>query len=111
MDCTILESIKRLLWYLIQFSSKSQEEVAAIKVQTAFRGYLGRRALRALRGLVRLKSLVEGPTTKWETANALKCMQALSQVQSQISCRRIRILEENRAVMQKNAKELKSFEC
>ncbi|KAM3250212.1 hypothetical protein P3L10_004281 [Capsicum annuum] len=63
----------------------------------------------ALRGLVRLKSLVDGPTTKRETANALKCMQTLSQVQSQISCRRIRMLEENRAIMQKNVKELKSL--
>ncbi|PHT89211.1 hypothetical protein T459_04324 [Capsicum annuum] len=68
-----------------------------------------RRALMALRGLVRLKSLVDGPTTKRETANALKCMQTLSQVQSQISCRRIRMLEENRAIMQKNVKELKSL--
>ncbi|PHU25263.1 Protein IQ-DOMAIN 1 [Capsicum chinense] len=72
-------------------------------------GNLARRALMALRGLVRLKSLVDGPTTKRETANALKCMQTLSQVQSQISCRRIRMLEENRAIMQKNVKELKSL--
>ncbi|PHT54849.1 Dihydroflavonol-4-reductase [Capsicum baccatum] len=66
-----------------------------------------RRALMALRGLVRLKSLVDGPTTKRETANALKCMQTLSQVQSPISCGRIRMLEENRAIMQKNVKELR----
>ncbi|XP_060201601.1 protein IQ-DOMAIN 3-like [Lycium barbarum] len=96
-----------------QFSGKSKEEVAAIKIQTAFRGYLARRALRALRGLVRLKSLVDGPTTKRQTANALKCMQTLSRVQSQISSRRIRMLEENRALqrqlMQKHAKELESL--
>ncbi|CAN4117023.1 unnamed protein product [Withania somnifera] len=96
-----------------QFSGKSQQEVAAIRVQTAFRGYLARRALRALRGLVRLKSLVDGPTAKRQTANALKCMQTLSRVQSQISSRRIRMLEENRALqrqlMQKHAKELESL--
>ncbi|KAF3641128.1 putative mitochondrial import inner membrane translocase subunit TIM14-1-like [Capsicum annuum] len=96
-----------------QFSGKSREEVAAIKVQTAFRGYLARRALRALRGLVRLKSLVDGPTAKRQTANALKCMQTLCQVQSQISCRRITMLEENQALqrqlMQKHAKELESL--
>ncbi|MCD9641057.1 IQ-domain [Datura stramonium] len=96
-----------------QFAGKSQEEVAAIRVQTAFRGYLARRALRALRGLVRLKSLVDGPTAKRQTTNALKCMQTLSRVQSQISSRRIRMLEENRALqrqlMQKHAKELESL--
>lgn len=69
--------------------------------------------MRALRGLVRLKSLVDGPTAKRQTANALKCMQTLSRVQSQISTTRIRMLEENRhlqrQLMQKHAKELESF--
>ncbi|KAL7118697.1 hypothetical protein ACP275_02G018500 [Erythranthe tilingii] len=96
-----------------QFAGKSVEEVAAIKVQTAFRGYLARRALRALRGLVRLKSLVDGPTVKRQTANTLKCMQTLSRVHSQIQSRRIRMSEENRALqrqlLQKRAKELESL--
>ncbi|MCD7470234.1 IQ-domain [Datura stramonium] len=96
-----------------QFSGKSKEEVATIRIQTAFRGYLARRALRALRGLVRLKSLADGPTVKRQTSHTLKCMQTLSRVQSQISSRRIRLLEENRALqrqlMQKHAKELESL--
>lgn len=72
-----------------------------------------RRALRALRGLVRLKSLVDGPTVKRQTANTLKCMQTLSRVQSQIHSRRNRMLEENRALqrqlVQKHAKELENL--
>ncbi|XP_073029148.1 protein IQ-DOMAIN 2-like [Primulina eburnea] len=96
-----------------RFAGKSEEEVAAIKVQTAFRGYLARRALRALRGLVRLKSLVDGPIVKRQTANTLKCMQSLSRVQSQIQARRLRMLDENRALqrqlLQKRAKELDSL--
>ncbi|KZV48168.1 protein IQ-DOMAIN 1-like [Dorcoceras hygrometricum] len=96
-----------------QFAGKSEEEVAAIKVQTVFRGYLARRALRALRGLVRLKSLVDGPIVRRQTANTLKCMQSLSRVQSQIQARRLRMLEENRALqrqlLQKRAKELESL--
>lgn len=95
------------------FPGKSVEEVAAIRIQTAFRGHMARRALRALRGLVRLKSLVDGPTAKRQTANTLKCMQALSRVQSQINSRRIRMSEENRALqrhlLQKRAKELESL--
>ncbi|KZV52618.1 protein IQ-DOMAIN 1-like [Dorcoceras hygrometricum] len=98
---------------VVRFAGKSKEEVAAIKIQTAFRGHLARRALRALRGLVRLKSLVDGPIVNRQTANTLKCMQALSRVQSQIQSRRIRMLEENRALqrqlLQKRAKELESL--
>ncbi|KAL0348442.1 UNVERIFIED_CONTAM: protein IQ-DOMAIN 1 [Sesamum angustifolium] len=61
-----------------QFAGKSKEEVAAIRIQTAFRGYL-----------------------------------TLSRVQSQIQSRRIRMLEENRALqrqlLQKRARELESL--
>lgn len=69
-----------------------------------------RRALRAMRGLVRLKLLMEGSVVKRQAANTLKCMQTLSRVQSQIRARRIRMSEENQArqkqLLQKHAKEL-----
>ncbi|KAI4349191.1 hypothetical protein L6164_009815 [Bauhinia variegata] len=98
---------------LAQFVGKSREEVAAIKIQTAFRGYLARRALRALRGLVRLKALMEGPIVKRQATSTLRTMQTLSRVQSQIRSRRMRMLEENQALqrqlMQKHAKELESL--
>ncbi|XP_059646921.1 protein IQ-DOMAIN 2-like [Cornus florida] len=93
-----------------QFTGKSKEEVAAIRIQTAFRGYLAKRALRALRGLVRLKSLVQGPTVQRQTTHTLRCMQTLSRVQSQVHSRRIRMSEENQALqrqlLQKCATEL-----
>jgi hypothetical protein len=99
---------------LTRFPGKSSEEVAAIRIQTAFRGYLARRGLRALRGLVRLKSLVEGPMAIRQTANTLKHMQTLSRVQSQINSRRMRIYEENQAlqrqILQQRAKELASLQ-
>ncbi|OMO71628.1 IQ motif, EF-hand binding site [Corchorus capsularis] len=77
---------------------KSKEELAAIKIQTAFRGYLARRALRALRGLVRLKSLIQGQSVKRQATTTLRCMQTLARVQSQIRARRIRMSEENQAL-------------
>ncbi|XP_010253551.1 PREDICTED: protein IQ-DOMAIN 1-like [Nelumbo nucifera] len=93
-----------------RFSGKSKEEVAAIKIQTAFRGYLARRTLRALRGLVRLKTLINGNAVKRQVATTLQCMQTLARVQSQIRSRRIRMLEENQAhqhqLQQKREKEL-----
>ncbi|XP_008789058.2 protein IQ-DOMAIN 1 [Phoenix dactylifera] len=81
-----------------RFSGKSREEVAAIKIQTAFRGYLARRALRALRGLVRLKSLIHENSVKRQATTTLRCMQTLARVQSQICSRRIRMQEENQAL-------------
>ncbi|GAB4836493.1 hypothetical protein Ancab_001405 [Ancistrocladus abbreviatus] len=96
-----------------RFSGKSKEEVAAIRIQTAFRGYLARRALRALRGLVRLKSLIEGQSVKRQAATTLRCMQTLARVQSQIRARRIRISEENQALQrqlqQKHEQELEKL--
>ncbi|XP_031271182.1 protein IQ-DOMAIN 1-like [Pistacia vera] len=93
-----------------RFDGKSKEEASAIRIQTAFRGYLARRALRALRGLVRLKLLMEGPVVKRQATNTLRCMQTLSRVQSQIRSRRIRMSEENQALqkqlLQKHAKEI-----
>ncbi|RWR85893.1 protein IQ-DOMAIN 1-like protein [Cinnamomum micranthum f. kanehirae] len=93
-----------------QYSGKSREEVAAIKIQTAFRGYLARRALRALRGLVRLKSLIDGNAVKRQATTTLRCMQTLARVQSQIRSRRIKMSEENQALqrqlLQKSEKEL-----
>ncbi|CAN8257314.1 unnamed protein product [Cochlearia groenlandica] len=93
-----------------RFTGKSNEEAAAILIQTLFRGYLAKRAMRAMRGLVRLKLLMEGSVVKRQAANTLKCMQTLSRVQSQIRARRIRMSEENQArqkqLLQKHAKEL-----
>ncbi|XP_057438362.1 protein IQ-DOMAIN 2 [Lotus japonicus] len=96
-----------------QFAGKPKDEVAAIKIQTAFRGHLARRALRALRGLVRLKTLMEGPVVKRQAISTLRSMQTLARVQSQIRSRRVRMLEENQAlqrqILQKHARELESM--
>ncbi|CAO2197051.1 unnamed protein product [Urochloa humidicola] len=81
-----------------KISVNSREELAAIKIQTAFRGYLARRALRALRGLVRLKSLVDGNAVKRQTSHTLHCTQTMTRVQTQIYSRRVKLEEENQAL-------------
>ncbi|XP_074274206.1 protein IQ-DOMAIN 3-like [Silene latifolia] len=92
---------------------KSKEEISAIKIQTAFRGYLARRTLRALRGLVRLKTLIESQSVKRQSETTLRCMQTLARVQSQIRSRRIRMSEENQALQRqlqhKHEKELEKL--
>ncbi|KDP32549.1 hypothetical protein JCGZ_14761 [Jatropha curcas] len=96
-----------------RYSGKSREEIAAIKIQTSFRGYLARRALRALRGLVRLKTLIQGQSVKRQATNTLRAMQTLARLQSQIRARRIRMTEENQAlqrqIQQKREKELEKL--
>ncbi|XP_075083948.1 protein IQ-DOMAIN 3-like [Nicotiana tabacum] len=88
---------------------ESKEEFAAIKIQTAFRGYLARRGFRALKGLVRLKKMIEGQSVKRQTTSALRYMHTLAHVQSETRTRRIRMLEDNMALprhfQQKNEKE------
>ncbi|CAA0385887.1 unnamed protein product [Arabidopsis thaliana] len=83
---------------LSRFPGKSMEEIAAIKIQTAFRGYMARRALRALRGLVRLKSLVQGKCVRRQATSTLQSMQTLARVQYQIRERRLRLSEDKQAL-------------
>ncbi|XVF55429.1 hypothetical protein PTKIN_Ptkin06aG0035300 [Pterospermum kingtungense] len=105
-----VQAVRRQVNRGARFAGKSKEEVAAIKIQTVFRVYLAKRALRALRGLVRLKSLMEGSVVKRQAASTLRCMQTLSRVQCQIRTLRIRMTEENQALqrqlLQKHAKEI-----
>ncbi|KAF5794699.1 putative IQ motif, EF-hand binding protein [Helianthus annuus] len=93
-----------------RFLGKSKEDIAAIKIQTAFRRFLARRKLRALKGLVRLKVLVQSQSVKRQAITTLRCMQTLARVQSQVRARRIRMSEENQALqrqlMQKREREL-----
>lgn len=69
--------------------------------------------MRALRGLVRLKSLIQGQSVKRQATITLRCMQTLARVQSQIRAMRIRMTEENQALQrqlqQKHEKELEKM--
>ncbi|KAB2065677.1 hypothetical protein ES319_A09G105400v1 [Gossypium barbadense] len=82
------------------------EEWAATRIQTAFRGFLARRALRALKGLVRLQALVRGHAVRKQAAMTLRCMQALVRVQARVRARRVRLTLESETAQQKLQQQL-----
>ncbi|OMO66509.1 IQ motif, EF-hand binding site [Corchorus olitorius] len=67
-----------------------REKWAAVKIQTVFRGYLARKAHRALKGLVRLQALVRGYLVRKRAAATLHSMQALIRAQTAVRSQRIR---------------------
>ncbi|KAK1438568.1 hypothetical protein QVD17_04377 [Tagetes erecta] len=64
---------------------------AAIIIQTSFRAYLARRALRALKGIVMLQAVIRGQNVRKQATITLRCMQALLRVQSRVHEQRSRL--------------------
>ncbi|KAF3320048.1 protein IQ-DOMAIN 1-like isoform X2 [Carex littledalei] len=66
-----------------------RQEWAAVRIQSAFRAFLARRALKALKGIVRIQALVRGRQVRKQLAVTLKCMQALVRVQAKARAQRM----------------------
>ncbi|XP_031094023.1 protein IQ-DOMAIN 1-like [Ipomoea triloba] len=69
----------------------NRQHFAATVIQTAFRGYLARRALVALKGIVKLQALIRGQNVRKQAKMTLKCMQALLRVQARVREQRARL--------------------
>ncbi|RDX58425.1 Protein IQ-DOMAIN 14 [Mucuna pruriens] len=76
-----------------QFQRQIKESAAAIKIQTSFRGYLARKALRALKGIVKLQAIIRGRAVRRQAMSTLKCLQSIVSIQSQVCARRLQMVE------------------
>uniref|UniRef100_A0A0D9ZV34 DUF4005 domain-containing protein n=1 Tax=Oryza glumipatula TaxID=40148 RepID=A0A0D9ZV34_9ORYZ len=61
---------------------------AAVRIQTAFRGFLAKKALRALKALVKLQALVRGYLVRRQAAATLQSMKALVRAQATVRAHR-----------------------
>ncbi|KAI3777850.1 hypothetical protein L1987_47653 [Smallanthus sonchifolius] len=75
---------------LTNLCGAGREKWAAVKIQTVFRSHLARKALRALKGLVKLQALVRGFLVRKRAAATLHSMQALIRAQAAIRSERAR---------------------
>ncbi|CAO2829479.1 unnamed protein product [Amaranthus hypochondriacus] len=66
-----------------------REEMAALLIQSVFRGHLARRAYRALRSLVKLQAVVRGACVRRQARIALHCMNTMVRLQVRIRDRQL----------------------
>ncbi|KAF9626586.1 hypothetical protein IFM89_036101 [Coptis chinensis] len=68
---------------------KIRQDQAVTKVQAAFRGYLARRAFRALMGIIRLQALIRGHLVRRQAVATLRCLQGIIKFQAVVRGKKV----------------------
>ncbi|CAL1410319.1 unnamed protein product [Linum trigynum] len=83
------------------------EELAATRIQTAFRAYKARKALRRLRGTVKLQTRTKHQSIVKQATSTLNHLHLWSSLQTQIRTRRLYMVTEGRSRQKKLENQLK----
>ncbi|XP_024025545.1 protein IQ-DOMAIN 31 isoform X2 [Morus notabilis] len=78
-----------------------QQEQAVITAQAIFRGYLARRSVRAIKGMVRLQALIRGHLVRRQAIATLRCVQGIVRLQALFRGRRVRVSDVGSEVRKK----------
>ncbi|XP_017425146.1 protein IQ-DOMAIN 10 isoform X2 [Vigna angularis] len=87
--------------------SRLMDDVAATRIQNAFRSFMARRTLHHLRGAVKFEALIQDHLAREQTATALNYIHSWSRIQEQIRARRICMITEARIKKKKLENQLK----
>lgn len=77
------------------------EDVAAIRIQTAFRAYKARKALRRLKGILRLQLITQSYPVQKQSTTTLNLLHSWCKIQAQIRARRLCMVTEGRIKQKK----------
>ncbi|KAF8413788.1 hypothetical protein HHK36_001781 [Tetracentron sinense] len=83
------------------------EDIAATRIQTAFRAFMARKTLRRLKGFVRVQILTQGQTVSKQASTTLSYLHTWSRIQAQIRARRHCMVTEDRIRQKKLQNQLK----
>ncbi|KAK9697998.1 hypothetical protein RND81_08G075700 [Saponaria officinalis] len=75
---------------------KLSEDVAAIRIQTAFRAYMARKTLRRMKGIIRFQKLTERKSVTKQCSSTLTHLHNWSRMQAEIRGRRLCMVTEGR---------------
>ncbi|XP_077252182.1 protein IQ-DOMAIN 9-like [Tasmannia lanceolata] len=83
------------------------EDIAATQIQTAFRGFLARKALRRLKGAVRLQVLTQRHSVNKQASTTLTYLKSWNKIQAQVRARRLCMVTEGHIRQKKHDNQLK----